>query len=311
MNNRPTFTSLEEMESSEWLKKIKDQFANNQWPGNCERCKQTEEINGTSVRLHSIELDKKKKLDNYLQVGGVLDNICNSACQSCNASLSTKIGSLINKSQYPIVDNSDIFWKLPQDRIEFLDINGGEPSASANYKKILNNLPPNLRSLRVNTNGSKLIPVLEEINQRGVEVTVTVSFDGIDLVHDYVRWPIKWKKFQENFMTYKAYNLHELNFWTTVHALNINNLENIFNFVQEHKLNHSYALLHAPHELNVGYKNWLTNKAKEKYANSNNDELRKLSAKIATGENNETFLKDFIAKQDKLRNINIENYIKD
>jgi sulfatase maturation enzyme AslB (radical SAM superfamily) len=309
MIDPPVFDTFEEMESSEWLKKVKDQFANDQWPAECNRCQQTEEINGTSIRLNSIKVDSAATVDNYLQVGGVLDNICNSACQMCEPSLSTKIGSLINNKNYLKVDNSSRFWNLPQDRIILLDINGGEPSASANYKKILNNLPPNLRALRVNTNGSKLIPELKHISQQGIEVTVTVSFDGIGLIHDYVRWPIKWEKFQENFMAYMNYGLYDVNFWTTVNALNINDLENILNFVQEHSLNHSYALLHTPSELNIGYKNWLTTKAREKYLASDNPELRTLAEKIAVNENNETVLRQFIDKQDKLRNISIENYI--
>jgi molybdenum cofactor biosynthesis enzyme MoaA len=52
---------------------------------------------------------------------------------------------------------------LPLDRITRIDINGGEPSYSKNYKKILANLPSNLRTLRLNTNCNIVLEELVEI----------------------------------------------------------------------------------------------------------------------------------------------------
>ena len=40
-----------------------------------------------------------------------------------------------------------------RNRIVELDVNGGEPTASKNYKKLLSNLPSNIRIVRINTNG--------------------------------------------------------------------------------------------------------------------------------------------------------------
>ena len=134
MISQSAFANLDEMNSSDWLKKIKHSFSRDAWPKECERCRQTEEINQTSIRLNTIKQQEDLHNTDYLQVSGVLDNICNSACQSCYQGLSTKIGSLYGKT-YPIVDNSKAFWNLPMEKILYLDINGGEPSASKNYKK--------------------------------------------------------------------------------------------------------------------------------------------------------------------------------
>ena len=103
------FDTLEQMDSSVWLRKIKEKFDQDMWPTECRRCEQTENISGTSIRTHAIEFEKTQLLEDYLVVGGVLDNICNSACQFCNEDLSTKIGSLKSKT-YPIVDNTNRFW---------------------------------------------------------------------------------------------------------------------------------------------------------------------------------------------------------
>jgi len=287
MVNPPQFNSLGEMDASEWLATIK----NLDNPKECIRCQQTEQINNTSIRLNAIEFDKTQTRSDYLTVGGVLDNICNSACLTCNEQLSTKIGSLKSKT-YSIVNNSDAFWNLPLDRVAHLDINGGEPSASKNYKYILANLPDSITSVRLNTNCSTVLTELEPLVARGVKVTVTVSLDGIGAVHDHVRWPIKWDLFYQNLMLYKSMALYELNTWTTVSALNIGDFENIKQFVVSNGLPHSWALLQTPDPINVKYANSMT----QPYVDI-------IPGQVAVDRNNQFELDEFVKNQHQLRGI--------
>lgn len=254
------FTTLANMEGSSWLANTKELMAADQWPSECIRCQEVEQQGNTSIRQHAIKLDKSTDQKNYLQVGGVLDNICNSACMTCNKEHSSLIASLVYK-QYiesdwrpgeftQVVNNSEQFWQLPQDRIVHLDINGGEPSYSKNYRHLLANLPPNLKTLRLNTNCSTVLTELADIATKGIEVTVTVSCDGIGSVHDLVRWPIQWQDFYANLMVYKTMPV-KLNLWTTVSVLNVNDLVNIQAFAKEHAIDHSYAYLKYPAELAV------------------------------------------------------------
>jgi len=246
MVNSPQFASLEAMESSEWLVNTKHLMSSGQWPDECVRCEETEP---DSIRVYATELDSETAQKDYLQVGGVLDNLCNAACQTCNQNLSTRIGSLTGPG-FPIINNTDQFWLLPQERIVHLDINGGEPSYSKNYKKLLKNLPPNLKTLRLNTNCSTILTELIDIANRGIKVTVTASCDGIGAVHDFVRWPVPWQDFYNNLMTYKTMPV-ALNLWTTISVLNVDDLPNIQKFAQEHNIDHSYAYLKTPFELSV------------------------------------------------------------
>ena len=246
MVNAPAFDTLEDMESSVWLVKTREKMQSNKWPAECVRCQETEP---TSIRQYAIDLDKQTEQLDYLQVGGVLDNVCNAACLSCNETLSTRIGSL-NGPGFPVYNNLDKFWTLPQERIVHLDINGGEPSFSKNYKKILANLPPNLKTLRLNTNCSTVLNELIDIASRGIEVTVTVSCDGIGPVHELARWPISWQTFYNNLMQYKAMPVR-LNLWTTVSILNVDDLANIQEFAYNHGIDHSWAYLKNPIELSV------------------------------------------------------------
>jgi hypothetical protein len=51
-----------------------------------------------------------------------------------------------------------------------------------------------------------------------------------------------------------------LNTWTTVSALNVDDLPNILEFVKQHKLDHSYAFLKDPVELTVENKDTVESK---------------------------------------------------
>lgn len=246
MINAPQFDTLTDMESSTWLTETKEKMQSGMWPDECVRCKETEPA---SIRVYATSLHSKTTQADYLQVGGVLDNLCNAACMTCNENLSTRIGSL-QGSKFPIVNNLDRFWKLPQEKIVHLDINGGEPAYSKNYKTLLKNLPPNLKTLRLNTNCSTVLTELLDIVQQGIEVTVTVSCDGIGDVHELVRWPILWKDFYNNLMVYKTMPV-SLNLWTTVSVLNVDDLPNIQAFAKQHEIDHSYAYLEYPQELAV------------------------------------------------------------
>ena len=300
MTNPPAFDNLSLMDSSQWLLNMKQTFADGTFPSECVRCEETERINQTSIRLNAMTQDALQLTPEYLVVGGVLDNICNSACQSCNAQLSTKIGGLSGK-HYPMIDNSHAFWELPLHRVTHLDINGGEPSASKNYRYLLQNIPPSVESIRINTNCSSIIPEIATLLERGLRVTVTVSFDGVGKIHDYVRWPIKWEKFFNNLMTYKNMKLLDLNLWTTVHALNVGNLPSIIEFATTHKINHSYAFLHNPSVLNVTHSNKLTMHATQHIMMDN----------VAVGDNNDAALLNFIIQQDTLRKISYIDYLGD
>ena len=297
------FESIDDMHNSEWMSRVRKDMEGEGWADECQRCMRSEQVNGSSVRTKSIKRHNilKHERDDYLIVGGTLDNICNSACQTCGPNLSTKIGSL-QGSDYRRMDNFPRFWELPAHRILELDINGGEPTASPNYKKILRNLPKNIRIVRMNTNGSRMIQELEDILKSGVIAIVTLSLDGTEEVHDYVRWPIKWSKYTANVDRYielrnKYKNLH-LDFWTTVSSLNLNDFSNIQTYAAQVRIPHNWAFLHTPEVLDVRYSNALTENAEHTFI-----------GQVAVEEDNNTKLERFIKRQDLMRNINIKDYL--
>jgi sulfatase maturation enzyme AslB (radical SAM superfamily) len=287
MVDAPEFDTLQQLEDSEWLYKTKQLL----WPKECIRCRETEMLEQDSIRIHTIRFHQQQTRPDYLIVGGVLDNICNSGCLTCNEYCSTKIGSLKSKT-YPIIDNTNRFWQLPTHRIVKLDINGGEPSASKNYLDVLKNIPTSVKEVRINTNCSIIIEEIEHLVNRNINVVITVSLDGTEDTHDFVRWPIKWDKFYKNLMVYKNMNGIQLNTWTTISALNIGNFETIKQFVTDHNLEHSYAFLHDPDQISVKYTNNLTEPYKHVFPNV-----------VAINKNNQPDLDEFIKIQKELRGL--------
>lgn len=314
MTQAPEFDSLEDMQVSTWLKEVKKQMENNNWPKECVRCQMTEETSNSSIRLDMIERDRilNSIQKDYLIVGGVLDNICNSACQSCNADLSTKIGSLSNKN-YKKINNYDTFFSLPQSRIVEVDVNGGEPTASPNYKRLLKKLPTSTKIVRINTNGSRVISEIEELLKKEIRVIITLSFDGIGDVHNYTRWPILWKDYKKSVAKYielrKQYTNLRLNFWTTVSCLNVGDLKNIMDYSKEVNIDHAYGFCIRPSILDIRYINRLTIEAKEKLLSANNNLLSSIGNKCGSlNIDNSIELKNFINSQDALRKISFKDY---
>jgi sulfatase maturation enzyme AslB (radical SAM superfamily) len=144
-----------------------------------------------------------------------------------------------------------------------------------------------------------VLTALPKLIERGVNVTVTVSVDGLNHIHDYVRWPIKWKDVEQNILTYQNMNLYELNTWTTVSALNIGDFKNIQTWTKKHGIDHAWALLETPDVLNVKYSNHLTRTADVP------EELKKI---VASDVDNTVELQLFTHDQDRLRGIQLWDY---
>lgn len=303
MTSAPGFDSYEAMQNSDWLREIRQKMDREIWPKECQRCCQIETLGKNSVRQNALVRHQvlSKIRSDYLILSGVLDNICNSACQSCNPNLSTKIGSLYEKT-YIKINNSDLLDNVPWPRIVEVDVNGGEPTASANYHKLIEKLPDSIKVLRVNTNGSKVLSDIESLLQKNIQVIITLSLDGIDRIHDYVRWPIQWRDYTITVDRYQKlkqqYKNLRLQTWTVVHALNIRDFANIRSWADRQGLEHSWAYLHEPSAIDV------------KYHNSWTAPYRDFDPQtVATKDDNQGVIEKFIEAQDKLRGINIRDYL--
>jgi sulfatase maturation enzyme AslB (radical SAM superfamily) len=304
MVNSPGFFSEADLKSSNWLSKIKTQFQNNVWPDECIRCKEVEEQGLESVRDQSITAHLQYESENpeYMFVTGVLDNVCNAACIMCGNKNSTYIGKLFN--QVVIVDNQQIYDTINKSNLLVFEITGGEPSVSNAYKKTLSELPDSVKHVRINTNCGKYIEEIDALLSKGIDVTITMSIDGVGKVFDYVRWPLKWTNIvgviNRYKQTRKEFSNLSLNIWSTISALNVGDYTNIVNFSKEQDIPMSFGLVHYPNALSIKFKNKLTSLVTTDFP---------MFELVGVEVNNDHELSRFLDVHDTIRKIDRANFI--
>jgi hypothetical protein len=308
LNYQLRFDSFASMVDSLWIQDLKEQFAKEQWPIVCNKCKLIEENlhNQPSPRIDAINFHNTQEKTDYLVANVMVDNICNGACQICNPQQSSKIASLMKQ---PLLLNNDGYDILPHNRITRLYLLGGEPSFSKKCKEILANLPPLLESLWITTNGSIMLTEIIPIADRGINVQINISVDGTGRIFEYARWPLQWDIVSGIIRQYTTIPNVNVCMIATVSALTVVDIENILKFSKEIGIGISWNVLKNPQVLSIKYINLLTLAAKEKYKDTQSHELLGILTEIASGPNNDIELIEFINKQDTLRNISIKNYL--
>ena len=316
MTDAPLFDSYDEMMGSEWLATTKKLFASDQWPTECVRCKDQEEIGLKSDRLQWIDFHKDLLIDHgsdYLTVSMMLDNICNTACQFCSPYISSKLASL-QTIPLKIRQVGSYEEKLPLHRITQIDLEGGEPSNSKNVKQLLTNLPQRVNTIKMYTNARSFLDELVPVAERGIKIQISVSLDGVGAVQEYIRWPTQWSEFCETIEQYKELQIRfpetvSLCFKTTTCALNLADVPNIINFAEKQNIVHSMSQLAYPQALHISYANSYTISARNQLEKSPSELCQKLAQGVATQKENQQEIDKFIDQQDTLRKISIKDYI--
>ena len=307
--NEVRFSDYGQMVESPWLSSLRRDLADNNWPSVCSKCKNLESLHLPSPRLESIQYDLVQDKIDYLVANVMVDNICNGACQSCSPGLSSKLATLYGIEVAFL--NKDAYSLLPHDRITRLYLLGGEPSYSKRLKQIMKELPVNLNSLWITTNGSAVIEEILLLDYNKINVQVNLSIDGIGKVFEYVRWPLSWQTTLDSIYEYKKVPAINLCMIVTVSALNVLYLDEIIEFSAKENISISWNVVQHPSELVISKKNSFTLAAKEKFKDSSNIELQRIMEITATGEDNVNEMATFIKTQDALRKISITNYLGD
>lgn len=315
MVNPPRFNTLEELESSQWLDSIQNDFKKDQWPEECKRCQQTEDAGLESVRMISNRQHSKLEQihKNYLVTDVVVDTVCNAACPICSENLSSTIARMKKIPINPF-NGLNVLNTIDKDRIVQLDILGGEPGASRRSKQLLKDLShfKNLQTIHISTNGSMIIPEIENLLGRGIAVDLVISMDGTESVFEYCRFPIKWDKFMKSVEHYNAfrklYSKLSILLWSSISSLCIGDLDNMIAFANNFDIPINGAPIQYPEILSISKNNFLTSQALEKIHLSSNEFAVKLKPLICTDmTNSQDELISFLSNNDKIRNTDFRN----
>ena len=302
ITKKPGFDSLEEMRSSDWYYNLLDKEKEGIWPAECSICHEQEQQNQPSVRQAS---NKKHKLyssinPNYTILDISPNNVCNSACQTCNPSQSTFYAKIAGVKQLMMQDDNWVLNLINEDVVQ-IEIAGGEPLYSKISLKILGNLPKSVKWLRINTNASNYYD-FTNLLESGVNCELTLSIDAVGRLFNYIRWPLEWSKVDANIESWlelrQKYPQLRVGINAVVSALNIGHLNELETYASERNIGLYYSYLRNIDVLSVKYRNFLTEPAKD----------AKYNLPIAVDRDNTHKLLEWFDKNDRMRSIDFRHY---
>ena len=243
-------TSATELDAA-WSRNIKHNMLQGNRVGECSYCWQKEDLGMISQRQNFTQTWSSKfkiktqqelaDVSSPLYVYATLDNRCNAMCRMCvpsNSHLIAREYRSIGISHYTNRKRQGIFDHVDIDRVQCLQISGGEPSINAEFFKFLDQCQAKNRNdiaFEVSTNASVLSTRMLDYCDRFPNMKFTVSVDGFDQLNRYIRWPIKWENWCQNVAT-----LHDMdrviNFNTVISIYNIAHLFDLYSFLDNEYL---------------------------------------------------------------------------
>ena len=206
---------------------IKEQQLNEQWPEACWRCKKEEDHGGASERINGFMGYIEDRLRSFVEKQTLpefelrvkFSNFCNLACRSCSETESStwaRVTSTPVSEQYEMdISNSPAHWelitttimeKLPEVEHFYVHFIGGESLVQPGMKKLLNwmiaqGIAPRVH-LRVTTAltvrpGYDLMSKMSQFR----DVDINLSIDSVGDNYQYLRWPAKFAKIENNLAT--------------------------------------------------------------------------------------------------------------
>ena len=206
---------------------IKEQQLNEQWPEACWRCKKEEEHGGASERINGFMGYIEDRLRSFVEKQTLpefelrvkFSNFCNLACRSCSETESStwaRVTSTPVSEKYEMdISTSPEHWqlitttimeKLPKVEHFYVHFIGGESLVQPGMKKLLNwmiaqGIAPRVH-LRITTAltvrpGYDLMSKMSQFR----DVDINLSIDSVGDNYQYLRWPAKFTKIENNLDT--------------------------------------------------------------------------------------------------------------
>jgi len=249
----------------EYLTEVRNDMLNNVPRKECEPCYTIEDTGGKSFRnafdiRHShIDLQGKELfLPNDLDIR--FSKLCNLKCRMCSESISSQLEKEMTNNysllkQYrdqitqPIMSENN-FKKILDNinSIDYIKVAGGEPSIMPEVESFLQAFIDNNRhtgdnavNLLITTNCTNQNTKFEKLINQFSNVTLTVSFEGIGLVNNYIRSPSNFDILEQILISYLKKHKCILN--ATIQAYNLPYLIEFVNWLKY--INENFGQLDA------------------------------------------------------------------
>tara|TARA_Y100000748_G_scaffold304174_1_gene312261 strand:- start:877 stop:1971 length:1095 start_codon:yes stop_codon:yes gene_type:complete len=215
----PCCRSHRPFSKNESVTKLRQSMLNGIREDICKTCYDSEDATGTSDRIfETVDWIKKHGTPNIdnpkMQFADIrFDPTCNLKCKTCNPGESTLWAKEKGVSVKIDTENELFFNKIKKQDLKKIYLAGGEPTYIKNYLSFLRELYKENPECEVvvNTNLKKLPDAWKIIISKFKNITIVCSCDAIDILGEYVRYPIQWNEFTKN-VEFVSKNANHLQF---------------------------------------------------------------------------------------------------
>ena len=269
-------TSLIEIQNSQAMQTLREDFLAGKKPQNCRRCWNEERSGRTSKRMHTLDRLKHMIDENVswstdamplMFLDLKLGNICNLKCRICGSWSSSQFAAeeiKFNKKEetrgsfaYKMLKDgawpreSAEFWDdLDQhlDNIRYIEFTGGEPFMIKEHFQLLQKLVDTGRAGQVeihyNTNGTQYPEEGEAIWKHFKHVEIALSIDDVEGRFEYQRSNALWSEVVANTERFRQLRSRNNNITLqaccTINVFNVYYLETVANWLVQQQFDFIY-----------------------------------------------------------------------
>lgn len=331
--------SVEDIMNSQSFVELRKKMLNGEKPIECIGCYKVEESGLRSKRieenykyLHKVKLNDKLPNIQLKFIELRLGNVCNVKCLTCNPMSSSKwvedvkkFSEVIDKDHYNYEEFKSSWYKDKEwyddllthcDELEEIYINGGEPTLIKEHFYFLEKLVEMGKSKDVcliyNINCTNLPDKFLDLLHQFKHVKLQLSIDDLGERNYYIRYPSVWEDVFNNYAKLKK-EPFEITITQTISILNVCNVLNFKQFFQGEQIDYNFVT--SPSHLHVSnLDNRLRDLALSQIEHLNqHDKDRFIFEMNSKPYDEELYQRSirFINMMDKIRTLNIENYLKE
>jgi len=281
-------TAFSDIQNSEHMRDLRQQFLDGKKPKTCQKCWNEEDAGRTSKRMHTLDrlehmisddIVWTKETEPLMFLDLKLGNICNLKCRICGSWSSSAFATeelkhmpreqkkssfqymMLKKGAWPREKTE--FWdelEVILGQIRYIEFTGGEPFMIGEHFELLKKLVDSGISsgveIHYNTNGTHFPEHAVDIWKQFKHVEVAFSIDDVGDRFEYQRTNAVWGEVQDNIVKFKQLRDNvdnmSLQVCSTVNAYNVYYLSGLANWIDKQNFDFVYwNMLHEPSYLSV------------------------------------------------------------
>lgn len=285
-----TTAVLSEVQDSQYMRKLRQDFLDAKKPRTCRKCWNEERAGRTSKRMHTLDRLKHMVKDETWTADAKplmfldlkLGNICNLKCRICGSWSSSTFAveelnfvsrdegekkksfhyQMLKKGAWPR-ENAAFWAQIDKiiDQIHYIEFTGGEPFMIQEHFWMLRGMVErgiagNVE-IHYNTNGTQWPEQAEEIWRHFKTVEIAFSIDDVGPRFEYQRSNAVWSEVLDNLAKFKELRSRhrniQLQVCSTVNVFNVMYLEELANWIDQQGFDFVYwNMMHEAYYFSIG-----------------------------------------------------------